>query len=54
MNADTFHEGTVDVLLSDVECIGNETELFECTLSNFEGMICGSSGVVCQCKNITL
>ena len=50
VNADTFSEGTVDRLLTDVECLGNESEIFRCTYSTFSGFVCTTSGAICQCK----
>ena len=48
VNADSFSEGSVDRLLSEVECFGNESEILNCSSSKFEGFTCTTSGVVCQ------
>lgn len=50
LNADIFSEGNLARILTDIECVGNETRLFDCTWSMIETHTCVSSGVVCQCK----
>ena len=48
VNADTFREGLAPRHFTNVECIGNETSLFQCARTEFTGLSCATSGVVCQ------
>ena len=50
MNADSFSEGNEDRVYTDVNCVGNESRLVDCSLTMFSGTSCTTVGVVCQCK----
>ena len=43
VNSDSFSEGSVDRLLTGVQCLGNESELFACNHSTFNGFSCVTS-----------
>ena len=48
VNADSFSEGSADRVYTNVNCVGNESRLVECSLSPFSGISCTTVGVVCQ------
>lgn len=50
VNADSFSEGNVERLLTNVDCLGNETNLLDCSHSFFQDFICVTSGAICQGK----
>lgn len=50
MNADSFSEGNADRVYTNVNCVGNESRLVDCSLSTFSGISCTTVGVVCQRK----
>ncbi len=48
VNADTFREGQAPRFFTGVQCLGNESNLFQCGLTNTTDDTCTTSGVICQ------
>ena len=48
VTSDSFREGTVNRMLTDVACVGNESSVLECPSVASVGENCITAGVVCQ------
>ena len=51
MTTSTFSDTSVSILLANVDCIGSESSLLECSFSSESQLACGSTedaAVVCQ------
>ena len=52
VNADNFREGASPRLLTDLQCFGNESSIFQCGRTEFTGTSCTTAGVVCQGQHV--
>ena len=50
ISADFLDEEFPDRLYTNVNCVGNETRLLDCPLTDFNSSSCIPAGVICQCK----
>ena len=48
LSADIFNEGDNAALLSNVDCVGNESHILDCQYELFD-RICPTAAVICQC-----